>query len=93
MTLIGSIIFISGIFSGFFQIIGGTLADHFGHRRMFIIFQLTETSFFALLAVLIGINAAVWSIFLALFLVMVMGGMSAPSISAIVVDVSQKSAD
>jgi MFS family permease len=90
MTLIGSMIFISGIFSGFFQIIGGTLADHFGHRRMFIIFQLTETSFFALLAVLIGINAAVWSIFLALFLVMVMGGMSAPSISAIVVDVSQK---
>jgi MFS family permease len=90
MTLIGSIIFVSGIFSGFFQIIGGTLADHFGHRKMFIMFQLTETSFFALLAVLIGINAAVWSIFLALFLVMVMGGMSAPSISAIVADVSQK---
>ena len=90
MTLVGSIIFVSGIFSGFFQIIGGTLADHFGHRKMFIMFQLTETSFFALLAVLIGINAAVWSIFLALFLVMVMGGMSAPSISAIVADVSQK---
>ena len=90
MTLIGSIIFVSGIFSGFFQIIGGTLADHFGHRKMFIMFQLTETSFFALLAVLIGINAAVWSIFLALFLVMVMGGMSTPSISAIVADVSQK---
>lgn len=90
MTLIGSIIFVSGIFSGFFQIIGGTLADHFGHRKMFIMFQLTETSFFVLLAVLIGINAAVWSIFLALFLVMVMGGMSAPSISAIVADVSQK---
>jgi len=90
MTLVGSIIFVSGIFSGFFQIIGGTLADHFGHRKMFIMFQLTETSFFVLLAVLIGINAAVWSIFLALFLVMVMGGMSAPSISAIVADVSQK---
>ena len=90
MTMVGSIIFISGIFSGFFQIIGGILADRFGHRRMFVVFQLMETSAFALLAVLIGINTAVWSIFLATFAVMVTGSMSAPAISAVVVDISQK---
>ena len=90
MTLVGSIILISGIISGIFQIIGGILADRFGHRRMFIIFQLAETFTFALLAVLIGINAAVWGIFITSLVVLIVGGMSAPTISAIVADVSQK---
>jgi MFS family permease len=90
MTLVGSIIFISGIVSGFAQIAGGMLADRFGHRKMFIIFQMAETLLFAWLAVLIGINGAVWSIFLTSFMVTVIGGMSAPAISAIVTDVSQK---
>jgi MFS family permease len=90
MILVGSIIFISGIISGLFQIVGGILADRFGHRKMFIVFQLTETSLFVLLAVLIGMNTAVWSIFLASLMVMITGNMSAPAISAIVTDVSQK---
>jgi MFS family permease len=91
MTVVGTMIFISGIFSGFFQIIGGILADRFGHRRMFIIFQIMDTSVFTLLAVLIGVNAPVWGIFLVLFVVMIFGGLSAPAISAVVVDISQKS--
>jgi MFS family permease len=90
MTLVGSIILISGIISGFSQIVGGMLADRFGHRKIFIIFQLTETLLFALLAVLIGTNGVVWSIFLTSVMVTIMGGMSAPAISAIVADVSQK---
>lgn len=90
MTLVGLIILISGIASGFCQIVGGMLADRFGRRKMFIIFQLSETLLFALLAVLIGTNAVVWSIFLTSVMVTIMGGMSAPAISAIVADVSQK---
>jgi len=90
MTLVGTVIFISGIVSGFAQIVGGILADRFGHRRMFILFQLTETLLFALVAVLIGINSAVWGIFTTSFMVTVIGGMSAPAISAIVTDVSQR---
>jgi len=90
MTLVGSIIFISGIISGFFQILGGTLADRFGHRKMFIIFQASDSLLFILMTVLVGMNAAVWGIFLTSILVTIMGGMSAPAISAIVTDVSQK---
>lgn len=90
MTLVGSIILISGIVSGFFQILGGMLSDRFGHRKMFIVFQSAETLMFALLAILIGMNAAVWGIFLASLMVMILGGMSAPAISAMVADVSQK---
>jgi MFS family permease len=90
MTLVGLIILISGIISGLFQIVGGLLADRFGYRKMFIIFQVTDTLLFTLMAVLIGINASVWSIFLTSTVVTIVGGMSAPAISAIVTDVSQK---
>jgi MFS family permease len=90
MTLVGLIILVSGILSGVFQIVGGMLADRFGHRKTFILFQLTEAILFTLLAVLIGINAAVWSVFLISIMVTIIGGMSAPAISAIVADVSQE---
>ncbi len=90
MTLIGLILFVSGFISGFFQIVGGILADRFGHRKMFVIFQITETFLFALLAFFIGINSSVWSIFVTSIAVTIMEGTLAPAISAIVVDVSQK---
>ena len=91
MTLVGTIMLISGIVSGIFNIVGGMLADRFGHRRMFVIFQITETLLFGLLAALIGINATVWLIFVTTILVTTVGGMSAPTISAIVADASHKS--
>ena len=90
MTLVGAIILISGIIAGLCQIVGGMLADRFGHRRMFIIFQVVDTLVFAIMAVLIGVSAPVWLIFSSSVLVTIMGGMSAPAISAIVTDVSQK---
>jgi MFS family permease len=89
MTLVGLICLISGIITGVSQVVGGILADRFGHRRMFIIFQLTEIVMFAMLAVLIGLNAAVWLIFVTSTIVSVAGGMSAPTISAMVADASQ----
>ena len=89
MTLVGVLFLISGIISGFSQIGGGMLADRFGHRRTFIIFQLTEILLFALLAVMIGINGDVWSIFLVSAMITIVGNMSAPAISAIVADISQ----
>ena len=90
MTLVGLVILISGIISGVFQVIGGILADRFGLRRMFVIFQITETMMFAVLAVLIGMNAAVWLIFTASALVSVAGGMTAPTISALVADAAHE---
>jgi MFS family permease len=90
MTLVGFVFLISGIISGVFQVIGGIMADRFGLRRMFVIFQLTETLMFALLAVLIGINSAVWLIFVTSTLVSVAGGMTAPAIFAMVADAANK---
>ena len=90
MTLVGLIFLISGIISGVFQVIGGIMADRFGLRRMFVIFQITETLMFALLAVLIGINAEVWLIFVTSTLVSVAGGMTAPAIFAMVADAANK---
>ncbi len=90
MTVVGSLILISGIISGFSQILGGTLADRYGHRKMFIIFQVAETLLFALLAALIGLDGTLWSIFLTSTMVTIMGSMSAPAVSAIVSDVSLK---
>ena len=90
MTMVGLVILISGIIAGVFQVIGGILADRFGLRRMFVIFQMTETMMYAVLAVLIGMNAAVWLIFTASALVSVAGGMTAPTISALVADAAHE---
>jgi MFS family permease len=90
MTLIGLVILVSGIVSGVFQVIGGMLADRFGLRRMFVIFQLIETFMFGLLGLLIGMNAAVWLIFIVSGLVSVAGGMTSPTISAMVTDAAHE---
>ena len=90
MTLIGLVILISGIISGVFQVVGGMRADRFGLRRMFVIFQLIETMMFTLLAVTIGMNAAVWLIFVVSGLVSVAGGMTSPTISAMVTDAAHE---
>jgi MFS family permease len=90
MTLVGSVLFMAGIVSGLFQIIGGVFADRFGHRKMFITYQVTDTLLFGVLAVLIGTNAPVWCIFMTSVMVTVGTSMSNPAISALVADISQK---
>lgn len=89
MTVVGLFFLISGIMAGVSQIGGGALADRFGHRKLFIIFMVMEIVAFAILAVLIGTDSPIWSIFATTTMVMVSGNMSAPAISAIVADVSQ----
>jgi MFS family permease len=86
MTLVGTVILLTGIVSGVSQVIAGMLADRFGLRKTFVIFQLIETIAFALLAVSIGMSAPVWVIFFTSSLVSVASGMTAPSISAMVND-------
>jgi MFS family permease len=90
MTLVGTIILISGLLSGVAQIPGGMVADRLGHRRTFIIFQIASIALLGLLAVLIGLNSPVWSIFLISILASMMGGMSSPAVSAMIADISPK---
>ena len=88
MTIIGLTILVSGLLSAVAQVIGGILADRFGHRKMFIVYQLGEFITFGLIALLIGINAAVWAIIVVSILVTAVGGMSSPTVSAMVADIS-----
>ena len=88
MTFIGLTILVSGLLSAVAQVIGGILADRFGHRKMFIIYQLGEFITFGLIALLIGIDAAIWAIIVVSILVTAVGGMSSPTVSAMVADIS-----
>jgi MFS family permease len=89
MTVVGLFFLVAGITAGVSQVLGGILADRFGHRKLFIVFLVMEILAFALLAVLVGIDGPIWSIYFTTSLVMIAGNMSAPAISAIVADVSQ----
>ncbi len=89
MTVVGLFFLIAGITAGVSQMGGGALADRFGHRKLFVIFMVMEILAFALLALLIGTDRPIWSIFVTTTMVMISGNMSAPAISAIVADVSQ----
>jgi MFS family permease len=86
MTLVGTVILLTGIISGVAQVFAGMMADRFGLRRMFVIFQCIETLAFTLLAVFTGINAPVWVIFAASSMVSIASGMTSPTISAMVTD-------
>jgi MFS family permease len=56
---------------------------------MFVLFQVAAALLFGLLALLIALGTAVWSIFIASFLVTVMSSISAPAISALVTDIAR----
>ena len=90
MTLVGSVLLISGIVSGFAQVGGGILADRFGHRRTFVFFQTADILLFAMLAVLVGVNGPVWSILLMSAAVTAAGGLSMPAVSAIIAGASEE---
>jgi len=88
MTTVGAIMLTSGILSGIFQVIGGTVADRFGHRRMLIAYQVAGLVAFAILAVIIATGCALWTIILLVILVPIVGGMAIATTSAIIADIS-----
>ena len=88
MTLVGVIILTSGVMSAVSQVVGGMAADRFGHRRMFIVYQIAGLVTLVVLAVLIGADAAVWSIIVVAILAPTPGAMASPTVSAIVADIS-----
>ncbi len=91
MTVVGTLFLVSGLIAGFSEILGGMLADRFGHRKTFVLIQVSETILFAAIALLIGADSPPWTIFVTATLVTIAGHMSSPAISAIVADVSHSS--
>ncbi len=90
MTFVGLIILISGLFAAAFQVVGGILADKFGHRRILIVYQILGIITYAFLAILIYFNAPIWSIIILSIVVPVVTGMAFPTVSAIIADTSPK---
>lgn len=90
MTLVGLLLLTSGVLSAITQVVGGMTADRFGYRRMVILYKSAGLIASAGLAVLIGIEAALWSIIVMAILVPTLDSMAGPSILAIIADVSPK---
>lgn len=90
MTRVGVILLSSGILAGLCQLLGGMVADRFGHRRTFAVYQATELLAFASVATLLAASAPLWSIVLAVVLAPCLGGMAGTSMSAIIADLSAK---
>lgn len=91
MTLVGTILLVSGLMAAIFQVIGGLAADRFGYRKMVLICQLAQFVALAGLAILIAADGALWGIVLLAILVPVLNGIINPSILATVANASEKS--
>jgi len=88
MTTVGTIMFVSGILSGIFQVIGGTIADRFGHRRTLVIYLLAEFTVSAVLAVFIALDFSLGSIIFLAILLPIVGGMTMATILAVIADLT-----
>ena len=86
MTMVGLIILFSGLLSAMVQIYAGALCDRLGRRPLLLVSVAASVVFYALMAVAVGSESAVWLIITAYTLVRVSLMMQRPSIQAMVVD-------
>ena len=89
MMAAGTIIFISGMLSGVFQVIGGALADRFGHRKMLFVYLLLQLSALLVLTILIATESVLWVVIIFSVLVPMTSGPIMATHSAIIADFSQ----
>jgi len=90
MTVVGTIILISGLCSAVTQIFGGVISDRLGRRPLLIGAAMTAALLFIAMAILIAAEAPVWAI-----VIVYATGQSAmmitrPANQAMVVDISPK---
>ncbi len=90
MTLVGTIILISGIFAAVTHMVGGELSDRFGRRLILLIAIGVRVPTYAGMAVLIGVSAPIWAISLVYIVGQSVGMMARPVLSAMVVDLVPK---
>ncbi len=90
MTVVGTIMMVAGIFAALAHIIGGEMSDRFGRRPVILISLSIRALMYAVMAILIGFTAPVWSIAVCYFVGQAIGMMGRPASSAIVADLSPK---
>lgn len=90
MTVVGIIMMASGLFAAFAHISGGEISDRFGRRPVMMVALSVRVLMYAVMAVLVGLTAPVWSIVTCYFIGQAIGMMERPAASAIVADLSPR---
>jgi MFS family permease len=90
MTAVGTIMMAAGFFAALAHVIGGELSDRFGRRPVILISLIIRALMYAIMAILIGASAPVWSIVFCYFIGQAIGMMEGPAASAIVTDLSPR---
>jgi MFS family permease len=90
MTVVGTIMMAAGLFAAFAHVLGGEISDRIGRRPVIIIALSIRVFMYAVMAILIGFTAPIWSIVTCYFIGQAIGMMERPASSAIVTDLSPK---
>ncbi len=90
MTVVGLIIFLTGIITAGTQLLAGALCDRLGRRPLLIASVVAGTVLYAAMAVLVGLTAPVWLIIVVYTLVRCALMMQRPSIQAMIVDLAPR---
>lgn len=90
MTLVGTIILVSGLCSAASQMLSGMLSDKFGRRPLLLMAIGIRVLMYSGMAVLIGLSAPIWAIVVTYIAGQAIGMMGRPAISAMIADLSPK---
>ncbi|MCJ7769774.1 MAG: MFS transporter [Dehalococcoidales bacterium] len=90
MTVVGIIMMAAGLFAALAHVLGGEISDRIGRRPVIIIALSIRTLMYAVMAILIGFTAPLWSIVTCYFIGQAIGMMERPASSAIVTDLSPR---
>lgn len=90
MTVVGIIMMVAGLFAALAHVIGGEMSDKLGRRPVILISLSIRVLMYAVMAMLIGFTAPVWSIVICYLVGQAIGMMERPASSAIVTDLSSK---
>lgn len=90
MTVVGAIVMAAGLFGALAHVSGGEISDRFVRRPIMILALSVRASMYAVMAMLVGLAAPVWSIVICYFIGQAIGMMERPASSAIIADLSPR---
>jgi predicted MFS family arabinose efflux permease len=90
MTVVGTIILISGLCSAVTQIFGGVITDRVGRRPLLISAAMTGALLFVVMAILIAVEAPIWAIVIAYATGQSAMMITRPANQAMITDISPK---
>ncbi len=88
LTVAGAIILTSGLAAAVFQVVGGILADKFGHRRMLLAFALLGSGVYAVFTLILALGLPTWTVVALAIATPTVTSMTFPVMSAIIANTS-----